>query len=136
LRGENDALKRDLVAARNKKPETIIQKEGGLVPRLVVVFSIGKSNIAKREYMNIESIAQGIKANPNKNFKITGYADKATGSAEWNLKLSKKRAEAVRDLLVKEFGVPSSQLSVDYKGGVDNMFYDESALSRVAIVEE
>lgn len=136
LKGENESLKRDLVEARNKKPEVIVKKEGGFVPRLVVVFNIGKSNISKREYMNIEAMAKGIKTNPEKTFTVTGYADKGTGSAEYNMKLSKKRAEAVRDLMVNEFGVPASQLKVDYKGGVGNMFYDDAKLSRVAIVEE
>ena len=135
LKGENESLKRDLVEARNKKPEVIVKKEAGFVPRLVVVFNIGKSNISKREYMNIEAMAKGIKAT-DKVFTITGYADKGTGSAEYNMKLSKKRAEAVRDLMVNEFGVPASQLKVDYKGGVGNMFYDDAKLSRVAIVEE
>ena len=135
LKGENESLKRDLVEARNKKPEVIVKKEAGFVPRLVVVFNIGKSNISKREYMNIEAMAKGIKAT-DKVFTVTGYADKGTGSAEYNMKLSKKRAEAVRDLMVNEFGVPASQLKVDYKGGVGNMFYDDAKLSRVAIVEE
>lgn len=136
LKSENESLKRELVDARNKKPEVIVQKEAGFVPRLVVVFNIGKSNISKREYMNIEAMAKGIKENPNKVFTVTGYADQGTGSAEYNMKLSKKRAEAVRDLMVNEFGVPASQLKVDYKGGVGNMFYDDAKLSRVAIVEE
>ena len=136
LKGENESLKRDLVEARNKKPEVIVKKEVvSAIPRLVVVFNIGKSNISKREYMNIEAMAKGIKAT-DKVFTITGYADKGTGSAEYNMKLSKKRAEAVRDLMVNEFGVPASQLKVDYKGGVGNMFYDDAKLSRVAIVEE
>ncbi|EJX10200.1 major outer membrane protein OmpA [gut metagenome] len=136
LQGENETLKRDLVDARNKKPEVVVEKQ--MVPgmtRLVVVFSIGKSNISKREYMNIEAMAQGMKENSDKVYTVTGYADKSTGSAEYNMKLSKKRAEAVRDLLVNEFNVPASQLKVDYKGGVDNMFYDDAKLSRVAIVE-
>ena len=136
LKSENESLKRELVEARNKKPEVIVEKEAGFVPRLVVVFNIGKSNIIKREYMNIQAMAEGIKANPKKTFTVTGYADKGTGSAEYNMKLSKKRAEAVRDLMVNEFGVPASQLKVDYKGGVGNMFYNDSKLSRVAIVEE
>lgn len=136
LQGENESLKRDLVEARNKKPEVVVEKQ--VVPgmtRLVVVFNIGKSNISKREYMNIEAMAQGMKENSDKVYTVTGYADKSTGSAEYNMKLSKKRAEAVRDLLVNEFNVPASQLKVDYKGGVDNMFYDDAKLSRVAIVE-
>jgi outer membrane protein OmpA-like peptidoglycan-associated protein len=136
LKSENDALKRDLVAERNRKPETVVQKEVTPLPRLVVVFNIGKSRVAKKEYMNIEATAKAIKERAGKVFTITGYADKSTGSTEYNMKLSKKRAEAVRDLLIKEFGVSDSQLKVDYKGGVDNMFYNQASLSRVAIVEE
>ncbi|HJD77055.1 OmpA family protein [Bacteroides reticulotermitis] len=136
LKNENDALKRDLVDARNKKPEVVVQKEVvGVAPRLVVVFNIGKSSVSKREYLNIESVAKAIKAG-DKTYTVCGYADKGTGSAAYNLKLSKKRAEAVRDVLVKEFGVSASQLKVDYKGGVSNMFYNDASLSRVAIVEE
>ena len=39
----------------------------------------------------------------------------------------------MRDCLVKEFGVNSSQLKVEYKGGVDNMFYDDPRMSRAVI---
>lgn len=70
LKGENESLKRDLVEARNKKPEVIVKKEAGFVPRLVVVFNIGKSNISKREYMNIEAMAKGIKANPERHLLL------------------------------------------------------------------
>ena len=97
----------------------------------------GLTTVPTHELLNFigEYMAKGIKAT-DKVFTVTGYADKGTGSAEYNMKLSKKRAEAVRDLMVNEFGVPASQLKVDYKGGVGNMFYDDAKLSRVAIVEE
>ena len=50
-----------------------------------------------------------------------------------NERLSKERAEAVYDCLVNEFGVSGSQLRVDHKGGVGNMFYDDPRLSRAVI---
>ena len=59
--------------------------------------------------------------------------DAVTGNKEINDRLSKARAEAVYDCLVNEFGVNPNQLRVDYKGGVDNMFYDDPALSRAVI---
>ncbi|MEG1006958.1 MAG: OmpA family protein, partial [Bacteroides sp.] len=71
----------------------------------------------------------------DKVFTIVGYADNKTGSDAINMRLSKERAEAVRDTLVKEFGVNPSQLRIEYKGGVDNMFYDDAALSRAVIVD-
>lgn len=35
----------------------------------------------------------------------------------------------------KEFGVPESLLEIGHKGGVENMFYDDPALSRAAITK-
>jgi hypothetical protein len=35
---------------------------------------------------------------------------------------------------VKEFGVKPEKLATDFKGGVDNMFYDDAVLSRSVIV--
>lgn len=73
------------------------------------------------------------KSDANTVYTITGYADKGTGSKKINERLSKERAQAVYDCLVKEFGVSESQLRIDYKGGVDNMFYDDPRLSRAVI---
>ena len=39
------------------------------------------------------------------------------------------------DIITKEFGVPESLLEIDHKGGVENMFYDDPALSRAAITK-
>lgn len=75
-----------------------------------------------------------IKAN-NIKYIVTGYADAATGNKKINDKLSRKRAEAVYECLTKEFGVPESLLEIDHKGGVENMFYDDPALSRAAITK-
>ena len=55
------------------------------------------------------------------------------GTKEFNQRLSKARAEAVYNCLVKEFGVPTSQLRVTYEGGVDNMYYDDPRVSRAVI---
>lgn len=46
----------------------------------------------------------------------------------------KQRTKTVRDILVGEFDVPSSRLKVIYKGGVENIFYDDAKLSRAVIV--
>lgn len=66
-------------------------------------------------------------------YTITGYADKGTGNTAGNERLSRERAQAVYECLVKEFGVSKEQLRIDYKGGVENMFYDDPRLSRAVI---
>ena len=101
-----------------------------------IFFTINSNKISEKENKKILEVIDFLVKYPEAKVVVTGYADKGTGSAEYNMKLSKKRAEAVRDLMVNEFGVPASQLKVDYKGGVGNMFYDDAKLSRVAIVEE
>lgn len=129
----NKKLENDLIAERNKKPNVVVEKQFSVVPR-IIVFELGKSTISKEERVNIGYLAKAIKAT-DKIFTISGYADNTTGSIAVNEHLSKSRAEAVHEVLVNEFNVPASQLSLEYKGGVDNMFYDDAKLSRVVIVE-
>ena len=82
----------------------------------------------------MKNIAEQIKANPDTKFKVTGYADKQTGSAAYNEKLSKKRAEVVYNALVDKYGVNKDQLVIESKGGVDTMFENNPRLSRVSII--
>ena len=65
-------------------------------------------------------------------FKITleGYSD-ITGRADYNLRLSKERAQLVRDYLV-ELGVDSDKIEAVGKGGTDKYASGETddALAR------
>ena len=47
--------------------------------------------------------------------KIIGHTD-ADGNAAANLNLSKLRAEAVKESLIKDFGIDASRLQTDGKG--------------------
>ena len=67
-------------------------------------------------------------------FLVCGYADMQTASPEHNLMLSQKRSRAVFDFLVDECGVDPEILVLDYKGGVDYMFYQEKELSRCVLI--
>ena len=84
--------------------------------------------------MNLEAYANLIKKYPENKFIITGYADKQTGSAEFNERLSKLESEAVYNTLVDKYGVNKDQLTMEYKGGVDTMFRENPRLSRAAII--
>ena len=93
-----------------------------------------KWDIAKREMINLQSIADLIKSTPNTKYLVCGYADKQTAPPEHNRMLSENRANAVYDVLVNQFGVPASQIVTDFKGGVDYMFYNEKELSRCVMI--
>lgn len=130
----NKQLADELEAAKNKKADIVVEKQLAVAPR-IIVFPLGKSALNKEERVNLGYFAKLIKESPNKVFTIIGYADNTTGSVATNERLSKARAEAVRDALVNEFNVNASQLKVDYKGGVNNMYYNDPALSRAVIIE-
>lgn len=129
---ENDRLKRALAEGNRQKAKEIVTKASANL----VTFPIGKATLSNEARANLSLLAEAIKAGDgNVVYTITGYADAGTGSKRINERLSKRRAEAVRDCLVKEFGVSESQLRVDHKGGVDNMFYDDPRLSRAVITK-
>lgn len=129
---ENERLKRALAEGNRQKAKEIVTKASANL----VTFPIGKATLSNEARANLSLLAEAIKAGDgNVVYTITGYADAGTGSKRINERLSKRRAEAVRDCLVKEFGVSESQLRVDHKGGVDNMFYDDPRLSRAVITK-
>jgi outer membrane protein OmpA-like peptidoglycan-associated protein len=85
-----------------------------------VFFNINKSKIAsKKDLVNVKELAESAKAN-GKTIVVTGYADSKTGSAEYNQKLSERRAQTVADELVK-MGVDRDKIEVVSKGGVDEL---------------
>ena len=129
---ENDRLKRALAEGNRQKAKEIVTKASANL----VTFQIGKATLSNEARANLSLMAEAIKAGDgNVVYTITGYADAGTGSKRINERLSKRRAEAVFNCLVKEFGVSESQLRVDHKGGVDNMFYDDPRLSRAVITK-
>ncbi|MCR9012065.1 OmpA family protein [Gabonibacter chumensis] len=127
-----DALAQERAKARQEAVQ--VAKESKAAP-LAIFFKINKANITAKEMINLKYYAEIIKENPNKKYKVTGYADKATGTPAYNQKLSEKRARNVADALIKKFGVNPNQLEVIGMGGVDGLYNGDIQLNRVAIVE-
>ena len=85
-----------------------------------VFFNINKSKIAsKKDLVNVKELAECAKAT-GKTIVVTGYADSNTGSAEYNQKLSLRRAETVAKELVK-MGFSEEKIEVVGKGGVKDL---------------
>ena len=99
-----------------------------------VFFTIGSAKIDAKGKVNIGLAADIMKANPDVKYIVKGYADKATGSAKTNQKLSDKRAEAVYNALIKA-GVSESQIEWKGLGGQDNMWENSRYLTRVVVIE-
>lgn len=134
LSEDNDALKQQLADAKGSTITDIKVEEKILAAPILVTFPINRSVVSNEARVNLGFFAEVIKGgNKNVIYKVTGYADKGTGTREINEKLSRERAKAIYDVLTREFDVSVSQLEVSYEGGVDNMFYDDPRLSRAVI---
>ena len=96
---------------------------GKIIIRQNQVCGIPRINSAKvasrKDLVNVKELAEYAKAN-NSKIVVTGYADSKTGSAEYNQKLSEKRAETVANELVK-MGVNRDNIITEAKGGVMNL---------------
>lgn len=131
MNAENERLKKELAQGKMAAARETVKR---IASANLVTFPIGKSKLSNEARANLGMLAEVIKAgDKNAVYTITGYADAVTGSKRINEKLSKARAEAVYECLVEEFGIDKAQLKIDYKGGVENMFYDDPRLSRAVI---
>ncbi|HAK31649.1 MAG TPA: cell envelope biogenesis protein OmpA, partial [Sphingobacterium sp.] len=134
LASDNAALKTQLANAKTEVITDIKVENRVIAAPVLLTFPINKSTVSNEARVNLGFLAKVIKqTNANVVYTITGYADSGTGSPKTNERLSKERAEAIYNVLVKEFNVNPSQLRTIYKGGVDNMYYDDPRLSRAVI---
>lgn len=131
ISAENERLRKTLAEGDKQKAQTIVKK---IAAANLVTFQINKTKLSNEARANLGLLAEIIKSgDPEAVYTITGYADAGTGNQKGNERLSRERAENVYDCLVKEFCVSEKQLRIDYKGGVDNMFYNDPRLSRAVI---
>ncbi len=129
-----ERLANQLKKAEQTKPtQPKVEKVATSAP-LAVFFQIGKATISRKDMINLQYMAEAIKEDPNKKYQILGFADKETGSEEFNQQLSEQRAENVKNLLVKKYDINPDQLEA--KGlGTSQQPFDAPTLNRVVIVE-
>lgn len=130
LVAENEKLEREM-AGKTVDHKTVVNAGG----KYLIYFPINVSELSNADRAQLEQVADMIKNSAKGSvYTIIGYADKSTGNAEINETLSRERAQAVRNYLVNQFGIPADRLDVKWMGGVDNMFFNDPALSRVVII--
>jgi|GEM_PF-632151 len=76
----------------------------------------------------LEDVARIMRETPNMKLKITGHTD-AIGGDQYNMKLSMRRSEAIKDYLVKR-GVSADRLSTDGKGESQPIDTNDTDLGR------
>ena len=118
-----------LAAAANDKDEELDAAINGIADDNVafralpfsVLFANDSYAIAADQMEKIQAVADVMKQNPELRISVVGYCD-YTASEEYNQQLSERRANAVKDQLIK-LGVEESRLT-DYGKGKTTAFGD------------
>lgn len=75
-----------------------------------ILFDTGSDRLKPESAAVIQSIAKGLETNPALKLRIEGHTD-SVGNAAQNLDLSRRRAEAVRAVLISQFKVDAARLT-------------------------
>lgn len=110
--------------------ETVITNDVTLFP--VVRFKINSAYVSSEEMVNVYNVAEFMKANPDMNIVVRGYADEGTGTAAYNMKLSERRAQAVADILTGDYGIDPNRLVLEAAGS-DTQIYPTNNWNRVVV---
>ena len=96
-----------------------------------ILFKFDSSRIDKNQMITLYNVSEYVKAN-NTPILVIGYAD-TTGDANYNLGLSERRAKAVANALINDFGVSADMITTQWEGATDKLF-DTKAWNRVVII--
>jgi len=80
-----------------------------------IYFDVNKDVVKPESYGTLKEIAAVLQENPDVRVKITGHTD-SDGADASNLDLSKRRGAAVRNELIKSFGIDGSRMDSDGAG--------------------
>jgi outer membrane protein OmpA-like peptidoglycan-associated protein len=81
---------------------------------MVVEFDSSKEDVKSHYLDQLKKIANRLKENLKLNGVIEGYAD-STGSKKFNMELSQRRADAIREKLI-EYGIDQKRLNTEAYG--------------------
>lgn len=84
--------------------------------RLLVFFDFDKAELQRSSFPELDRAVALMKANPTLEVEIAGYTDDK-GSDSYNMDLSQRRANAVRDYIVRQ-GVPANRITARGYGEV------------------
>jgi outer membrane protein OmpA-like peptidoglycan-associated protein len=80
-----------------------------------VQYDVNAWQVTDEEMDKVKAVARVLKDNPDVKIMVVGFAD-YTGSDQYNMTLSEKRAKEVKRLLTKKYGIAEDRIQVEYKG--------------------
>ena len=119
---------------KNVPGAEVIREGEGLIVKFDsgILFDVDKADLKDNARTNIQNLATSMKNNPETDIMIIGHTD-ASGSDNYNLGLSQRRAESVKSFALAN-GITSSRLTTTGKGEsepiADNTTDSGKALNR------
>lgn len=101
-----------------------------------VLFGLNKTAVAKDQMPGIEAIATYLKKYPEAKASVSGYSDKATGTAAINERLANERAASVVKVLKENYGIDESRLQVAAWGDSEQPFSNNDWNRVVILIAE
>lgn len=108
----NDRMKSMPTPKKVEDEETRRQIDEGFIN---VYFDFNKYTPHENSRENIAKVINYLRNNPEKSMELRGWAD-IIGKADYNQKLSERRAETVRQVLIKQGSIDGNRLTVIAKG--------------------
>ncbi len=124
-------LKAKLAACEARPVQTVVEEKKENVLQPMVIFRQGKSTIDAAQYASIEMVAKYLRNHKDAKVIVRGFAS-PEGKAEFNQKLSEKRAEAVKTALIKRYKISKDRITTQGLGATDKIS-EENDFNRVAM---
>lgn len=92
-------------------------------------FASGGAEVEGFDRAALQELADWLTARPEREITLVGHSD-TTGNPASNLTLSGRRAESLRQLMIRDFGVAESRLKAKGKGDVTPLAPNDTAEGR------
>ena len=101
-------IEEDVVGVKAQEaPKVVIVEPVTIEPN--IQFAFGKSNIQSKYYNKIKKMADYMTRYPETKAAIEGHTDNI-GTEAYNMKLSQKRANSIKNYLVSKFKIDPSRI--------------------------
>ena len=96
-----------------------------------VFFDFDKADIKPEYHAKLQNLGKMMEEDTKSRLVLAGYTD-GKGSEGYNLELSKKRSEAVRDYLLANFKIDKDRISLNWYGKADPIASNQTPEGRAA----
>ncbi len=136
LNGEINALRAEN-AELAKRPEKCPDVVATPAPQKIAVgnvvyFRLNSDKVDPNQMVNIYNIAEYAKNN-TETITLVGFADRQTGTPDYNYDLSERRAKNVKKILVEKYGISADRIQTSWEGDRKQP-YDVNVWNRVVIM--